>query len=189
VEEARVRLTEVLDAEGDVVCAAEAVEGNWGMTALRSLGPQESRVPERWSPSLGSGWRSYQVQQMNLSQASAQMSQALANEQTARANAYLGQPGASAMAYYAMRSFDAAHAAATATLPQSRRRGGGASGIRASISSAQYATVWTEYLKAPAEAEERGALLDWLTTRSMTNLEVLRTYQKDFNRALTRQCR
>jgi hypothetical protein len=53
--------------------------------------------------------------------------------------------------------------------------------------AAQYARIWTEYLKAPEDAQERDALLDWLTTRSMDDLAMLRDYHRDFGRALRKK--
>ena len=182
VEEARLRLDEILSAQGDVVCAARVVEGDWGLRALRGLG---SNAPESWTPDTPAGlrWRSYQASQMNLSQASAHRSAALANAKTAETNAYYGVPGAHLMGQYAMYQFDAVHAAITSR-PAARRKGSSS----VTVAAAQYATVWTEYLSAEDAAEGRDQVLDWLTTRSMANLHELRTYHKDFLRALRKKC-
>jgi hypothetical protein len=183
VEEARLRLNEVLGAPGDVVCAAQVVEGEWGLQALQGLGSPEAK-PRFTGVAASTRWRAYQASQMSLSQASQELSQSLADYKTAQANAYNGVSGARRMAHYAMAQFDAVHQAVTsrpAVKRQSRDAG-------ASVANAQYATVWTEYLSAEEATEGRDQILDWLTTRSVANLPELRSYHQDFLRALRKKC-
>lgn len=184
VEEARLRLGEILSAEGDVACAAERVEGDRGMAALLSLGASGGDSWEPRTPSMHR-WRSYQAQQMNLSQASAQLAQAEANYQTAQANAFNGVPNAQRLGEYAMWSFDALYAGITTTGPSGLRRKDGKT-RGGSVSGAQYATVWTQYFSTDLEDTARDEVLDWLTTRSLANLDELRTYHEEFARALKR---
>ena len=118
VQEARLRLDEVAHAKGDVVCAAEEVQGD-------------------------------------------------------------------RMLYAAYTVDDLYQYLIISPVLVSRSRASRAERARA---AAQYARIWTEYLTAPEGAEERDALLDWLTTRSMGDLAMLRDYHRDFGRALRKGC-
>ena len=182
VEEARLRLADIVAAPGDVICAASEVEGDRGLSALQSLGPH---YPREAGVSGTRQFRAYQSQQMNLSQASALLSQSQANYKSAQVNIYNGVPGAYDMARWAMYSFDAAHSAIVNPTPGRRT---GPSKTETSMASAQYAMVWTEYFTTSDDPETRGHLLDWLTTRSMDDYGQLRAYHRDFRRALKRKC-
>jgi hypothetical protein len=185
VEEARLRLGEILGAQGDVVCAAQSLEAARGMAALRGLGSGDAQA---WQPSVPSmsRWRSFQTTQMNLSQASVLLAQSVDNANTARTNARNGVPDAQRMTLYAMYEFDAIHSAITNPGVAGPR--GSSSRSHHSLAEAQYATVWTQYFTAGEGADQRGEILDWLTTRSMDNLALLEAYHRDFFRTLRRRC-
>ena len=184
VEEARLRLADITGAEGNLVCAASEVEGDRGLEALQSLGPEYPLDGSR-TTSGAYNFRQYQYRQLNLSQASALLSQSLDNYNTAQTNIYNGVPNAHAMARGAMSAFDAAHSTIVNPNPQRRR---GPTRTERSMASAQYAMVWTEYFSMGDDPGFQGQLLDWLTTRSMDNFQELRSYHRDFHRALKRKC-
>lgn len=181
VEEARLRLSSITGAEGDVICAAQSVERETGLQALRDNG-----VVQPLSANPQARWREFQARGMNLSQASTQMSQAWENGKKAQTDQYNGVPNAYLMGNYAMSQFDAAFGAASNPRPPRRPR---PERSEDSWARAQYATVWTEFFSAPAGSEERDRMLDWLTSRSMANLAVLRTYHEEFSGALKNACR
>jgi hypothetical protein len=97
-----------------------------------------------------------------------------------------GEPGARLRSYRAMQAFDAYADAAGSTGVRSVPAGE-ASPADAAWAAARYASVWTEYF-GTEDAEARDQLLDWLTTRSMDNGDVLRAYHDDFAATLRNAC-
>ena len=183
VEEARVLLSDLTGLEGaPSQCAAEKVDQAWALTALRRSGAEE---PAR----AGGGnqaWRNLRAGQANLSQASAATSGAWENQQSAAQAQRAGEPDARLRSYWAMRAFDSYVGAAESRGVRSVRRGEGSPADDA-WAAARYASVWTEYFDTD-DLEARNQLLDWLTSRSMENHDVLTEYHGAFSAALRNAC-
>ncbi len=122
---------------------------------------------------------------MNLSQASTQLSQAYESGKAAAADQRAGMPGAQHAASLAAAQYDATLAAISTSSRATRGRGHSA---EEALARAQYATVWADFFETDPESEARGQLLDWLTSRSVQNLEMLRGYHTDFRDALKQPC-
>jgi len=188
VEEAHQRLVAVSGASGEVVCAAERVEADLFLAALR-----HNKVGQPVAGNPNARRRASQARNMNLSQGSGQMSQALEAGKAAAASRRAGVPGAQLMGLRAMSEFDASYGAVTgrsvsALGGRSARKIGpsGAEEAEQSWALSQYSTVWTGYFLAGSD--DRDQLLDWLTSRSMEHLGILRTYQERFGAALEDAC-
>lgn len=182
VEEARLRLSALGATPDGALCAAERVDRGWALDALRASGPEEaSRMAYAREE-----WRRTRAREANLSQASAAAAAAWDAKKVADAAQRAGDPDARLRSYRAMRAFDAWAGAA-----ESRGvlgvRPGAASPSDEAWAAAEYASVWTEYFDT-GDVETRNRLLDWLTTRSMDNRDLLRAYHDAFAAARRNAC-
>lgn len=172
VEQARMLLSELVAADGTSLCAARMVDGQ---RLERVLAANPNAITDRDRRYYGG--RGDPSEGMNLSQASAQMSQAYESARQADAQVRAGVPGAFLRSEWARSDFDA-HAAAA-----SRSRGWKpATSDTDAWAALQMATVWTDYFGMEPGAD-RDELLDWLTSRSLQNPDVLEDYHADFRRA------
>ncbi len=172
VEEARVLLSYLTALEGaPSQCAAEKVDQAWALTALRRSGAEE---PAR-ARGGNQAWRNLRAGQANLSQASAATSGAWENQQSAAQAQRRASP---------TRGFGATGPCARSTATWRRGEHGRAQRARGEGSpsddawaAARYASVCTEYFDTD-HVEARNQLLDWLTSRSMDNHDVLTDYHQ-----------
>jgi hypothetical protein len=174
VEAARARLETLLSSEGDVQCAAQTVEG-----LSRRLAPQTDVLNK---PTDGARrYLAWKVGSMDLSQAAAIQARLMGELLQASAALQNSTPGAEAWLSGAMWRYNAFSDALQAP--------GGTNGGNERMAAVQFASVWREYFSAPEESEDRGALLDWLTSRSLEDPGLLRAYQSEFDKALRTKCR
>jgi hypothetical protein len=69
------------------------------------------------------------------------------------------------------------------------RPSGGTTGGDERPSAVDFASVWRDYFSAPEGSDDRAALLEWLTSRSLRDPSLLRAYQAEFDKALRTKCR
>jgi len=177
VEAARARLETLVSSEGDVECAAQAVEG------LSSRLVPQTEVLKR--PEFIDGRRRYlawKVGSMDLSQSGAIQARLMEEVLQASEAVQKGTPGAAAWVSSAMVRY-------TAFSDASLQAPSGASGEEEAMAAAQFASVWGAYFSAPEKSEDRAAFLDWLTSRSLQDPSLLRAYQAEFDKALRTKCR
>ncbi|HSW30401.1 MAG TPA: hypothetical protein VLH75_13030 [Longimicrobiales bacterium] len=177
VEAAQARLETLLSSEGDVQCAAQAVVGPSERLALRADVLQRHPFASR-----SRRYRAWKVSSMDLSQAGAIQARLMGQIMQASDAVQNGTKEATAWVSAAMWQYDELSKALI-------RAPGGANGGDGRISAVEFAAVWRDYFSAPEGSDDRAALLEWLTSRSLQDPSLLRAYQAEFDKALRTKCR
>lgn len=180
--EASLRIDDLSSEEGDLLCAANRVELERGFQALKDARAEQLGVQRE-----SRRWLQHEARAMNLSQASSGMSRALAEAATAAEADRQGDSDAKQRRRRALQEFDI-YASAAVSSGERPVNVGDASKADLSWKAAQYAMVWTEFFGQPTDSEDRTLLLQWLTSRSADDIEVLRAYHEDFRAALRHAC-
>ena len=184
--EVALRLDDITSAEGEPLCAAQRVDSQRMVEALFGIRTDLEGAPEaaRWySRSPGTSG--------NLSQISSQAAAAYARGQQASGERREGEAGAAERMRAAQAQFNRYLSAASGSAGVRRVSAGGP---RASTSlerrgaAADYSTVWLEYFYRRDVGVEAGGILEWLRSRSQTDLEALRSYHDAFREALELGC-
>jgi hypothetical protein len=179
------RIEDITSAEGEVVCAAQRVDSQRMVAALFGI---HTTVEGKTEPAIRSGPRIPTRSGPNLSQISAAAAGALAGARQAN-----GETGG--LARYRQRTnereFDRYMNLATRQVRPGMGFVRGA-GVRTSLeergAAADYSTVWLEYFYRRDVGVEAGGILEWLRSRSQTDLEALRSYHDAFREALEVGC-
>lgn len=178
VEDARALLSELAAADG--TCAAGHV-----MRDLTFLDPTSRSLSQ--GPHLGAQTRPVDhglgKSALNLSQASAAMSQTWEFQRSVDGNARAGLPVPGG-------ARPGSGEVGLAQLPPSSPgdEDADAAGVYARWSRSYFASGWTIYFDAGTDEDTRNAVLDTLTSWSLNDPSLLRAYWARFNRASRRDC-
>ena len=180
------RLDDITSAEGEPLCAAQRVDSQRMVEALFGL---RTDLEGTMEPAPRSGPRvRAPARTQNLSQVSAAAAGALASVQLAN-----GETGGLARyqqlanqrefeRYMNLASQDVRPGMGFVRGPRAR------TSLEESGAAADYSTVWLEYFYRRDVGVEAGGILEWLRSRSRTDLEALRSYHAAFREALELGC-